>query len=113
MIIKELYPDVQNIEQVSEWEKYLYTKLFDAGIITTPQYPVDKYKLDLAIIVNDKKKLDIEVDGEMYHRNWTGELCYRDQLRNQRLFELGWDVMLKYITNGRKMDISLFGLQMV
>ena len=28
----------------------------------------------------------------MYHRNWTGELCYRDQLRNQRLFELGWDV---------------------
>lgn len=86
------YPDVQNIEQVSEWEKYLYTKLFDAGIITTPQYPVDKYKLDLAIIVNDKKKLDIEVDGEMYHRNWTGELCYRDQLRNQRLFELGWDV---------------------
>lgn len=46
----------------------------------------------MLVIVNDKKKLDIEVDGEMYHRNWTGELCYRDQLRNQRLFELGWDV---------------------
>lgn len=86
------YPNVSNIEQVSEWEKYLYTKLFDAGIITTPQYPVDKYRLDLAIIVNDKKKLDIEIDGEMYHRDWTGELCYRDQLRNQRLFELGWEV---------------------
>lgn len=86
------YPAVQNIEQVSEWEKYLYTKLFDAGIATSPQYPVDKYKLDLAIIINDKKKLDIEVDGEMYHRDWNGELCYRDQLRNQRLFELGWDV---------------------
>ncbi len=86
------YPSVQNIEQVSEWEKYLYTKLYDAGIVTSPQYPVDKYKLDLAIIVNDKKKLDIEVDGEMYHRDWNGELCYRDQLRNQRLFELGWDV---------------------
>lgn len=28
----------------------------------------------------------------MYHKDWTGELCYRDQLRNQRLFELGWDV---------------------
>jgi very-short-patch-repair endonuclease len=37
--------------------------------------------------------LDIEVDGERYHRNWTGELCRRDQLRNQRLFELGWDVL--------------------
>lgn len=86
------YPAVQNIEQVSEWEKYLYTKLYDVGIVTTPQYPVDKYKLDLAVIVNDKKKLDIEVDGEMYHRAWNCELCYRDQLRNQRLFELGWDV---------------------
>lgn len=36
--------------------------------------------------------LDIEIDGERYHRNWTGELCRRDQIRNQRLFELGWDV---------------------
>ena len=36
--------------------------------------------------------LDIEVDGEMYHKDWNGELSYRDQLRNQRLFELGWDV---------------------
>lgn len=24
--------------------------------------------------------------------NWDGELCYRNQLRNQRLFELSWDV---------------------
>lgn len=86
------YPNIQNIEQVSDWEKYLYTKLFDAGIKTIPQYPVDKYKLDLAIIIDEKKKLDIEVDGEMYHKDWTGELCHRDQLRNQRLFELGWDV---------------------
>ena len=38
------------------------------------------------------RKLDIEIDGEMYHKNWNGELSYRDQLRNQRLFELGWDV---------------------
>ncbi len=58
-----------------------------------PQYPADRYSLDLAVIRSDGKKLDIEVDGEMYHRKWSGELCYRDQLRNQRLFELGWDVM--------------------
>lgn len=32
------------------------------------------------------------MDGERYHRSWTGELCLRDQLRNQRLIELGWDV---------------------
>jgi hypothetical protein len=30
--------------------------------------------------------------SERYHRSWTGELCLRDQLRNQRLIELGWEV---------------------
>ena len=85
------YPAVPNSEQVSDWERVFYTALFDQGIKTIPQYPVDKYKLDLAI-VDGTRKLDIEVDGEMYHRDWNGELCYRDQLRNQRLFELGWDV---------------------
>ncbi|MGR4000893.1 MAG: endonuclease domain-containing protein [Alphaproteobacteria bacterium] len=35
----------------------------------------------------------MEVDGERYHRTWTGELCRRDQIRNRRLIELGWDVM--------------------
>lgn len=32
------------------------------------------------------------VDGERCHRSWTAELCLRDQLRNQRLIELGWEV---------------------
>ena len=86
------YPWVANPEQVSEWEKILYTALFDVGIHTSPQYPADRYKLDLAVTLPNGKKLDIEVDGERYHRSWNGELCYRDQLRNQRLFELGWDV---------------------
>lgn len=85
------YPKVQNIEQVSDWEKLFYTALYDKGIIATPQYSVDKYKLDL-VIIDGERKLDIEVDGELYHSDWNGELCYRDQLRNQRLYELGWDV---------------------
>lgn len=86
-----LYPKVPNPEQVSDWERLFYTALFDRGIRTIPQYSEDKYKLDLAI-VRDGRKLDIEVDGELYHKDWNGELCYRDQLRNQRLFELGWDI---------------------
>lgn len=86
-----LYPKVANPEQVSDWERLFYTALFDQGIQTIPQYPVDKYKLDLAIVDGDRM-LDIEIDGEMYHKDWNGELSYRDQLRNQRLFELGWDV---------------------
>ena len=86
------YPVVSVPSIVSEWEKTLYTALFDNGIRTIPQYAADRYSLDLALIMPNGSKLDIEVDGEMYHRNWNNELCYRDQLRNQRLFELGWDV---------------------
>ena len=79
------------MQSVSEWEKILYRELYKAGIKTQPQYPIDNYRLDLALFYNGKC-LDIEVDGERYHRSWNGELCYRDQLRNQRMFELGWDV---------------------
>lgn len=86
------YPSNPSFPTVSEWEKVLYTALFDAGIQTIPQYPADRYSLDLALILPNGRKLDIEVDGEMYHRQWNKELSYRDQLRNQRMIELGWDV---------------------
>lgn len=76
----------------SEWEEVLYDALVMAGISPKVQYAIDKYRLDMAIIIPGGKRLDIEVDGERYHKDWNGELCYRDQLRNQRMFELGWDV---------------------
>ncbi|HLW33795.1 MAG TPA: AAA domain-containing protein [Aequorivita sp.] len=88
-----VYPKVANPEQVSEWEKILYQALYKAGIRTIPQYPVEKYRLDLALISDDGRRLDIEVDGERYHRDWTGDLCQRDRLRNCRLQEYGWDVL--------------------
>lgn len=87
------YPKVANPEQVSDWERFLYRELYRARIRTMPQYQIEKYALDLALVVDDNKRLDIEVDGERYHRAWNGELCRRDQMRNQRLYELGWDVM--------------------
>ncbi|HPS56421.1 MAG TPA: AAA domain-containing protein, partial [Sedimentisphaerales bacterium] len=86
------YPVVSNPEQVSDWERFFYKKMYNAGIIAIPQYQEDQYRLDFALLRNNKK-LNIEIDGEMYHRNWDGELCRRDQLRNQRLIELGWDIM--------------------
>lgn len=75
----------------SEWEHILQKALSDAGVPVTAQYHVDKYYLDLAVFHNDKK-LDIEVDGAMYHQTWDNELCYNDQLRNQTLIQQGWDV---------------------
>lgn len=86
------YPSVSNPEQVSDWERVLYGALYAAGIRPVPQYRVEKYVLDFAVFAGEKM-LDIEVDGERYHRNWSGELCRRDQLRNQRLYELGWHVL--------------------
>jgi len=86
------YPLVQNPSQVSEWERWFYKKMVKEGLRPIPQYAEEKYRLDFAIIL-EENKLNIEVDGERYHRDWNGELCRRDRIRNQRLMELGWDVM--------------------
>lgn len=86
------YPVVADMSKVSDWEIYLYKTMFNRGIRAIPQFSVDQFILDFALFVGDRK-LDIEVDGEHYHKNWNGELCRRDQLRNQRMYELGWDVM--------------------
>lgn len=85
------YPAVKNPERVSDWEHIFYKALHDAGIRAIPQYQEEMYTLDFAVFDGDRK-LNIEIDGEHYHKDWTGELCYRDQMRNQRMFELGWDV---------------------
>ncbi len=84
----------------SEWEHILQQALSDAGIPVTAQYHVDKYYLDLALFHNGKK-LDIEVDGAMYHQTWTGELCYNDQLRNQALMRQGWEVIRFWVQQVR------------
>lgn len=86
------YPSVAHPDRVSDWERLFYKALYQNGIHTIPQYVVDKYALDLALI-SEGRKLDIEVDGERYHRRWDGELLRKDQLRNFRMAELGWDVM--------------------
>lgn len=84
----------------SEWEHMLQRALSDAGIPVTAQYHVDKYYLDLALFYKERK-LDIEVDGAMYHQTWTGELCYNDQLRNQALMREGWDVIRFWVQQVR------------
>lgn len=86
------YPRVSNPEQVSDWERVFFKALYKSGIKVLPQYVVEKYVLDFAVL-NGDRRLDVEIDGEYYHRNWNGDLCRRDQIRNQRLMELGWDVM--------------------
>lgn len=88
----ETYPSVAKPDLVSGWEGYFYSALQENGIPLIPQYNVDKHILDFALFDNDRR-LNIEIDGEHYHRDWNGDLLQRDQLRNMRLRELGWDVM--------------------
>jgi very-short-patch-repair endonuclease len=77
---------------VSDWERDFYRSAYAAGFALIPQYPIEKYVVDF-LLTDGNRQLVIEIDGERYHRNWTGELCRRDQIRNQRLIELGYDVM--------------------
>jgi len=91
------YPTVARPELVSDWERLFYSALYEAGIRAIPQYPLDQYILDFAVIRPNGRRLNIEVDGEKYHRDWDGELLRRDQLRNLRLIELGWDVMRLWV----------------
>jgi very-short-patch-repair endonuclease len=85
------YPKIANSDIVSNWEKVFYQKAYEAGFKLIPQYQIEKYTVDFLMFHNNRE-LVIEIDGERYHKNWNGELCRKDQLRNQRLFELGYDV---------------------
>ncbi len=86
------YPVVPHPELVSDWERVFYQALHRAGLRPVPQYEEAPYSLDFALF-SGERRLDIEVDGEYYHRNWDGELCRRDQIRSQRLSDIGWDIM--------------------
>ena len=98
------YPAVSEPEKVSEWEHFFYKALYKKGIKLIPQFRVEKYILDFALF-DGERMLNIEIDGERYHKNWTGDLCRRDQIRNQRLHELGWDVKRFWVYEVRD-DIS-------
>lgn len=87
------YPPVARPDSVSDWERMFYPALVDVGLRPIPQFGVDQYALDFALIRPNGRRLNIEIDGERYHRDWNGELIRRDQLRNLRLIEMGWDVM--------------------
>jgi len=102
------YPLVAHPEFVSEWERVFYSRLYHAGLRPVPQYEEPPYTLDFALFDGDRK-LDIEIDGENYHRDWDGELCRRDQLRSQRLADSGWDVMRFWVYEIRDDAVGAIG----
>ena len=83
------YPNIDTTEFVSDCEKELYSALYDKWIKTCPQYVVDKYRINLAFMENDKK-LAIEVYED---KEYNSEQSYAIHLKNSRLIEIGWDVI--------------------
>jgi len=75
----------------SDWEKMFYEKLLERGIRATPQIAIHQYKLDLAI-EDHNPPINIEIDGEAYHREITGDRRAADIKRDNRLCLLGWIV---------------------
>jgi very-short-patch-repair endonuclease len=65
------------------------------GAQSTPQYPALGRRLDLALVKKDRTglKIDIEVDGDRYHRNPDGSRKRDDVWRDIQLQGAGWRVM--------------------
>ena len=76
----------------SPWEERLWRALAARGIETIPQYPIAGRRLDLALI-RGERRLDIEVDGDWFHRDPDGRRKMADLWRDHQLRALGWTVV--------------------
>ena len=61
------------------------------------QFAVHNCLLDFALQRPNGRKLDIEIDGEKYRKDWVRELICRDHMRNLRLIEMGWDILRLWV----------------
>ena len=75
----------------SPWEEVLHKALELEGIKTFSQYVLDQYRLDLAI-PDANHPIDIEIDGEAWHREIDGSRMSSDLKRDQHLESRGWRV---------------------
>ena len=79
-------------EQLWE-EKFYKDALKPAGLNVISQYRVGPYRLDFGLLLSDGRKLDIEVDGERWHKDAGGNRLEKDIDRNIYVKAQGWDVM--------------------
>ncbi len=74
------------------WEPKLAAALRTAGIDIRQQYPACGYYLDFALVSEDLR-LDVEVDGETWHRGSGGQRHVDDLYRDHVLKSAGWQVL--------------------
>lgn len=73
------------------WEPKLAAELWKRGLPVQQQYPACGRYLDMALI-KPGLKLDIEVDGEAYHRGRDGNRKQDDIMRDIVLIANGWRI---------------------
>ena len=71
-----------------------------AGLDLVPQYPVDQYRVDLAL-VSDRSRIAIEIDGHQHHTDESGARLHEDLLRDARLRDQGWEVIRFWVNEVR------------
>jgi very-short-patch-repair endonuclease len=74
----------------SVWERRLYDALVAVGVTPFTQYPLAGCRLDLAF---RDACLDVEVDGERYHRDAQGRRKAEDLWRDLAIRAAGWTVL--------------------
>ncbi len=74
------------------WEPRLAEELQAHGIEFRQQYPSQGFFLDFALFPSDGRKVNVEVDGESYHRDRDGNLRAEDVRRDLILRSDGWTV---------------------
>ena len=83
-------------EQLWE-ERFYYNALKPANIPVYSQYPLGPYKLDFALLRQKRqRKLNIEIDGETYHKDTAGRRLRQDIDRNiyvKAQDGRSWDIM--------------------
>lgn len=75
----------------SEWERKLYVAMRGRGLSPIPQYPEIGRYLDFALDPKGRR-IDVEVDGRLWHANADGNRKQSDHLRDRALITLGWKV---------------------
>ena len=89
---------------VGPYEITLANALRRAGLDPVPQYPVDQYRVDLAL-VSDRSRVAIEIDGHQHHTDESGARLHEDLLRDARLRDQGW-VVIRFWVNQVRTDLE-------
>lgn len=76
----------------SGWERRMFHALKSVGLDPVPQYEIAGRRLDFALFGADGIKLDLEVDGRLWHEDSQGRRKVSDHWRDQQLRSLGWRV---------------------